>query len=89
MLHQTTRLRALALYKELHRLGRDYPDPSYNFHSKLRSLYERNRNLTDPDEIEKALRLAEFIKKGVFDPVVPLAQSIWLSHRNTRTLFVA
>ncbi|EDR08528.1 uncharacterized protein LACBIDRAFT_165265, partial [Laccaria bicolor S238N-H82] len=58
------RLRALALYKELHRLGRDYPDPSYNFHSKLRSLYERNRNLTDPDEIEKALRLAEFIKKG-------------------------
>ena len=24
-----TRLRALALYKELHRLGRDYPDPSF------------------------------------------------------------
>ncbi|KIK10289.1 hypothetical protein K443DRAFT_145245 [Laccaria amethystina LaAM-08-1] len=63
MVHQTTRLRALALYKELHRLGRDYPDPSYNFHSKLRSLYEKNRNLTDLDEIENALRLAEFIKK--------------------------
>lgn len=23
------RLRAIALYKELHRLGRDYPNPSY------------------------------------------------------------
>ncbi|KAG6374312.1 hypothetical protein JVT61DRAFT_4335 [Boletus reticuloceps] len=39
------RLRALALYKELHRLGRDY-DPSsvtwsfYDFHAKLRKLYE-------------------------------------------------
>ncbi|KAG8213225.1 hypothetical protein J3R82DRAFT_11690 [Butyriboletus roseoflavus] len=33
------RLRALALYKELHRLGRDY-EPSYDFHGKLRKLYE-------------------------------------------------
>ncbi|KAJ8072572.1 hypothetical protein PM082_016131 [Marasmius tenuissimus] len=56
------RLRALALYKELHRLGRDYPDPSYNFHGKLRRLYEKNRNLTDPVEIEDALRLGEYIK---------------------------
>jgi hypothetical protein len=26
----TTRQRVLALYKELHRLGRDYPDPKYH-----------------------------------------------------------
>jgi hypothetical protein len=25
----STRHRVLALYKELHRLGRDYPDPEY------------------------------------------------------------
>lgn len=25
----SNRLRALALYKELHRLGREYPDPRY------------------------------------------------------------
>lgn len=25
----STRRRVLALYKELHRLGRDYPDPKY------------------------------------------------------------
>jgi len=57
-----TRLRVLALYKELHRLGRDYPDPAYNFHGKLRRLFEKNRDLTDPEEIEKAIKLGEYIK---------------------------
>ncbi|KAJ6544804.1 hypothetical protein DFH09DRAFT_927943 [Mycena vulgaris] len=56
------RRRAVALYKELHRLGRDYPDPSYDFHGRIRRLFEHTRALTDPDEIEKSLRLAEYIK---------------------------
>ncbi|KIJ66729.1 hypothetical protein HYDPIDRAFT_108660 [Hydnomerulius pinastri MD-312] len=55
------RLRALALYKELHRLGREY-EPSYDFHGKLRKLYEKNRGLTDEDEIEKAIKFGEYIK---------------------------
>ncbi|KAF8962718.1 hypothetical protein BDZ97DRAFT_1905125 [Flammula alnicola] len=59
----STRLRALALYKELHRLGRDYPDPSYDFHGRMRALFEKNRNLTDKDEIENALKLGEYIKR--------------------------
>ncbi|KAJ7170578.1 hypothetical protein C8R43DRAFT_1085156 [Mycena crocata] len=58
-----SRRRAVALYKELHRLGRDYPDPAYDFHGKIRRLFERNRNLTDPEEIEQAFRLAEYIKQ--------------------------
>ncbi|KIO34789.1 hypothetical protein M407DRAFT_90044 [Tulasnella calospora MUT 4182] len=58
-----TRLRAIKLYKELHRLGREYPDPGYNFLGKLRRGFERNRNLTDPEEIEKALALGDYIKK--------------------------
>ncbi len=29
MASNQTRLRVIALYKELHRLGRDYPDPAY------------------------------------------------------------
>ncbi|KAI0719869.1 hypothetical protein C8T65DRAFT_635449 [Cerioporus squamosus] len=57
-----TRHRVIGLYKELHRLGRDYPDPAYNFHKKLRGLFEKNRNLTDPQEIEKAIRLGEYIR---------------------------
>ncbi|KAG1821911.1 uncharacterized protein BJ212DRAFT_1547620 [Suillus subaureus] len=63
MASKATRLRALALYKELHRLGRDY-EPSYDFHGKLRRMFEKNRNLTDDDEIEKALRFGEYIKNG-------------------------
>ncbi|KAG2147699.1 hypothetical protein DEU56DRAFT_730686 [Suillus clintonianus] len=63
MASKATRLRALALYKELHRLGRDY-EPSYDFHGKLRRLFEKNRNLADEQEIEKALRLGEYIKNG-------------------------
>jgi len=59
----STRLRALTLYKELHRLGRDYPDPSYDFHGRIRRMYEKNRHLTDQEEIEKALRLGDYIKK--------------------------
>ena len=94
------RLRALALYKELHRLGRDYPDPSYVHaqHPTTHSLTQfqgttfmqesaaclkvshhpptymkritrssdlvENRHLTDKDEIENALKLGEYIKKG-------------------------
>lgn len=75
-----TRLRVLALYKELHRLGRDYPDPSYDFNGRMRRLFEseipvrtalrlltapkENRNLTEKDEIERAIKLGEFIKNG-------------------------
>ncbi|KAH0833117.1 hypothetical protein J3R83DRAFT_12114, partial [Lanmaoa asiatica] len=55
------RLRALALYKELYRLGRDY-EPSYDFHGKLRKLYEKNRNLEDEAEIDRALAFGEYIK---------------------------
>ncbi|KAH7907278.1 hypothetical protein BJ138DRAFT_1014807 [Hygrophoropsis aurantiaca] len=39
MASKASRMRAIALYKELHRLGRDY-DPSYNFHGKLRRMFE-------------------------------------------------
>ncbi|EIM91124.1 uncharacterized protein STEHIDRAFT_48997 [Stereum hirsutum FP-91666 SS1] len=58
----SNRLRALALYKELHRLGREYPDPSYDFNGRVRRMFERNRDLHDPEEIEKALKLGEYIK---------------------------
>ncbi|CDO72480.1 hypothetical protein BN946_scf184980.g21 [Trametes cinnabarina] len=62
MATRETRLRAISLYKELHRLGREYPDPAYNFHKKLRGLFEKNRNLSDPQEIEKAIKLGEYIR---------------------------
>ncbi|TIA93353.1 hypothetical protein E3P99_00231 [Wallemia hederae] len=57
------RYAAIRLYKELHRLGRDYPNPKYEFHRKLRSMYEKNSHLTDPHEIEQKLALGEYIKR--------------------------
>ncbi|KAL1682893.1 hypothetical protein EV122DRAFT_273878 [Schizophyllum commune] len=74
-----TRLRALRLYKELLYLGKEYPDPAYDFKGKIRRMFEskmacleegtswtekatENRNLTDHEDIEKALKMAEYIK---------------------------
>ncbi|KAJ3555749.1 hypothetical protein NM688_g2400 [Phlebia brevispora] len=62
MASKATRLRVISLYKELHRLGREYPDPAYNFHGRLRGLFEKNKNLTDEAEIEKAIKLGEYIR---------------------------
>ncbi|KZT29818.1 hypothetical protein NEOLEDRAFT_1127681 [Neolentinus lepideus HHB14362 ss-1] len=56
------RVRVIALYKELHRLGRDYPDASYDFNGRMRRMFERNRHLTDPEDVEKAFKLGEYIK---------------------------
>ncbi|KAH9972158.1 hypothetical protein BGW80DRAFT_397979 [Lactifluus volemus] len=58
----STRHRVLALYKELHRLGRDYPDPNYDFNGRIRRMFEKNRGLTDSAKIEQALRFGEYIK---------------------------
>ncbi|CCA67059.1 hypothetical protein PIIN_00896 [Serendipita indica DSM 11827] len=57
-----TRLRAIALYKELVRLGRDYPNPSYDFHGKLRRAFEKYRDARG-EEAERALGLGEYIKR--------------------------
>ncbi|KAG8865558.1 hypothetical protein FRC20_009701 [Serendipita sp. 405] len=57
-----TRLRAISLYKELVRLGRDYPNPNYNFHGKLRRAFEKYRDARGEDA-EKALKLGEYIKQ--------------------------
>lgn len=40
------RLRALALYKELHRLGRDYPDPRSLFVKILYPFITSKRTIT-------------------------------------------
>ena len=60
------RARAIKLYKELHRLGRDYPDPNYHFIPKLRSAFRKNAHLTDPAQIEKLHALGQFVKKGTW-----------------------
>ncbi|GFZ42880.1 hypothetical protein JCM24511_00598 [Saitozyma sp. JCM 24511] len=58
------RLQAIKLYKELHRLGREYPDPGYDFNKRLRRAFEKNAKITDPEALKKQLELGEHIKKG-------------------------
>ncbi|EOR04939.1 LYR motif-containing protein 5A [Wallemia ichthyophaga EXF-994] len=63
MTNQNQRHAAIRLYKELHRIGRDYPNPRYEFHHKLRGMFEKNRHLTDPQQISDKLKFLEYIKK--------------------------
>lgn len=59
-------------------------DSSYDFHGRMRRLFEsklvstivakkstdllrlENRNLTEPEDIEKAIQLGEFIRNGTY-----------------------
>ncbi|RSH84514.1 uncharacterized protein EHS24_006036 [Apiotrichum porosum] len=59
------RARAKKVYKELHRLGRDYPDAEYNFNMRLRRAFEKNSKIEDPAQLKKQLDLADHIKKEV------------------------
>lgn len=68
------RARAIGLYKEvwallmqLHRLGREYPDPNYHFIPKLRAMFRKNAHLTDTEEVENKLALGEFVRKGTYE----------------------
>ncbi|GMK54543.1 hypothetical protein CspeluHIS016_0111290 [Cutaneotrichosporon spelunceum] len=59
------RAQARRVYKDLHRLGRDYPDPEYNFNMRLRRAFEKNASITDPAKLKQQLDLAMHIKKEV------------------------
>ena len=49
--------------KQLYVLGKDYPDPSYGFHARLKKCYGGKN--AEADELEYAVKKAEFIKKEV------------------------
>jgi len=55
-------LQARRVYKELHYLARDYPDPTYDIHGRLRACFGRYVDKSD-DEKRKGIERAEFIKK--------------------------
>ena len=54
---------AINLYKRLHRIGRDYPDPKYAFLPKLRSMSAKWASETDEGKIQEYLKLGEWIYK--------------------------
>jgi len=65
---QKLKFQARQLYKELHYLGRSYPDPSYRFHEKLRGCFGRHCNEKiqgNEQELRRAIEKAEFVKKEI------------------------
>ena len=46
-------------------MGRDYPLGADFFQGKCRSAFQRKMTLTDPQEIDKAIKLGEYIVKEI------------------------
>ncbi|GAA5920630.1 hypothetical protein JCM1841_006965 [Sporobolomyces salmonicolor] len=58
---QQLRYRARALYKELHHLAKEYPDPNYPIHKKLHGCFAAHIG-ADREKLEQGIKKAEFIK---------------------------
>lgn len=52
------------LRQELLYLGREYPLGYDYFRKRLHGAFVANKGLTDPEEIERGIARAEFVKKG-------------------------
>lgn len=50
--------------RQLSWLGRDYPDPSYEFNRRLHACFAKTPK-QDDEQLQKAIDKAEFIKKEV------------------------
>ncbi|TGZ84515.1 LYR family protein [Ascodesmis nigricans] len=55
----------IRIYKELLWLGREYPLGYKYFRDRLHKAFSARAGLTDPAEIEKGVRLAEYVKKEI------------------------
>lgn len=60
------RRKVLYQYKELIYMGKDYPAGYDFFIKKLRGAFKGKSTLSDPQDIEKALALGEYVKKGIY-----------------------
>ena len=53
-----------SLTTKLSYLGREYPAGADYFHKKLKGAFMKNKDLTDPAEIQKRIDLGDYICKG-------------------------
>ncbi|KAF9930728.1 LYR motif-containing protein 5 [Linnemannia zychae] len=60
-----TRYRVIALYKQLVYLGREYPAGADYFHKKLKNAFMKNKDLSDPVEIQKRIDLGDYVCKEI------------------------
>jgi len=59
----STRSSVISLYKRLVHLGREYPEKPEELLRKIHNAFMRNRDLTDPKEIQQCLEKGDYIAK--------------------------
>ncbi|XP_055544237.1 electron transfer flavoprotein regulatory factor 1 [Wyeomyia smithii] len=60
-----SRRRVLDLYKRLQYLGREYPGGPEKFRQKCYGAFKRQSAERDPEKIEKAIALGEYVIKEI------------------------
>lgn len=51
------------MYKNLLYLGREYPQGSAYFRTRLKAAFMKNKDVTDPEKIEKLVAKGDFVIK--------------------------
>uniref|UniRef100_A0A0V0G9C0 Putative growth hormone-inducible soluble protein n=1 Tax=Triatoma dimidiata TaxID=72491 RepID=A0A0V0G9C0_TRIDM len=59
------RAKVIDLYKTLLHLGKDYPQGFDYFRSRLKKAFLKNKDVTDPERIQKMIAHGEFVKKEI------------------------
>ena len=57
------RSEVMAVYKELSYLGREYPKGQDWFKPRLKAAFMKNKDVKDPEEIQKLIDRANFVVK--------------------------
>ncbi|XP_025409217.1 electron transfer flavoprotein regulatory factor 1 [Sipha flava] len=55
----------IALYKTLLHMGRDYPQGYDFFRSRLKKAFQRNSDISDPEQIQSLVKRGEFVVKEI------------------------
>ncbi|XP_014254106.1 electron transfer flavoprotein regulatory factor 1 [Cimex lectularius] len=59
------RAKVIDLYKTLLHLGKDWPQGSDFFKSRLKKAFMKNRDVSDPEKVEALIKHGEFVKKEI------------------------
>ncbi|TPX64067.1 hypothetical protein SpCBS45565_g06142 [Spizellomyces sp. 'palustris'] len=59
----TLKRQVRSLYKQLLFIGREYPAGFEFYRSRLKAAFLKKRDLSDPEDVRKALRQGEFVLK--------------------------
>lgn len=57
--------RVVDLYKTLLHLGKDWPKGYDFFRDRLKKAFLKNKDVTDPEQIEKMIKHGEYVKKEI------------------------